>query len=80
MYIARDDMEILETTMDLRQAYYEKFGEDFAMFNYETFPGTEYKRPAAQYKEMLEEALAKDEPTRIKDKLLELHERLGYFD
>lgn len=67
MYVIRKDAEILcsDEVMDMRQAYREKFGEDFIYFNYIDFPGTKTIRPAEQYRETLREALTKDEPTQI---------------
>ena len=68
MYVIRADMKILcsDEVMDMRQKYYEKFGEDFISFNYVDFPGIKGgQRPAEMYREALREALAKEEPTRI---------------
>lgn len=68
MYVIRADAEILcsKEVMGMRGAYYEKYGEDFILFNYVDFPGIKGKqRPAEMYREALIEALKKDKPTRI---------------
>ena len=80
IHVKPEDSEILRGLKPLKEKYYEHFGESFCGFNYETFPGTKDKLPSEQYKEMLEEALLKDEPTRIENKWLKMAERLGYFD
>lgn len=69
MYIIREDMEILHSAevLALDKAYHDKFGEWFEYFNYADFQGVQgiAGSAAQQYKEALEEALKKDEPTRI---------------
>lgn len=79
-YRLPEDSEILRDIRPLLEKYYEKFGENFCMFNYETFHRTKDKTAGEVYKEMLEEALLKDEPTRIEDEQFKMAERLGYFD
>ena len=69
MYVIRADAKILcsDEVMDMRKRYREKFGEPFICFNYADFQGVRGVAGSAaqQYKEALEEALKKDEPTRI---------------
>lgn len=66
MIIARTDLMILrqKEVRELRGAYRKKFHEDFRVFNYGDFRGTDSKPAAAFYVEALREALQKDEPTR----------------
>ena len=69
MYVVREDMLIINTkevSLMLEQ-YEKKFGEQFIMFNYIDFQGVQGVPGSAgqQYKDMLEEALKKDKPTRI---------------
>ena len=65
MYIEAEDMKIIKTTRHLKEAYFEKFGETFAPFNYVDFIGAEGKLPAQVYKEALKAALERDKPTKI---------------
>lgn len=66
MYVIREDMEILcqKEVRKLREAYEEKFGEDFIPFNYRDFHWDGDKPAAAFYVEALREALEKEEPTQ----------------
>ncbi len=65
MYVIKEDAMILHGLDELHKRYEEKFGERFIAFNYADFQ-TIGDKPAGQvYKEALEEALKKDEPTRI---------------
>lgn len=63
--VTEEDMMILKETRALKKAYREKFGEPFAPFNYVDFVEEEGKAPAQVYKEALEAALERDEPTRV---------------
>lgn len=67
MYVIQKDLEILRSdeVQAMEKEYHEKFGEWFAYFNYIDFQRKGDKRAAQVYKEALEEALTKDEPTRI---------------
>ncbi len=69
MYVIREDMLIVNTdeVRHMLEQYAEKFGEDFISFNYADFQGIRGVPGSAgqQYKDALEEALKKDEPTRI---------------
>lgn len=67
MYVIEEDMIILHEIQGILDQYEEKFHERFIAFNYIDFPGIKGgQRPAEVYKEVLLEALTKDEPTRIK--------------
>ena len=67
MYVIWEDMEILHEIQGMLDQYEEKFGERFIAFNYADFQGVRGIAGSAgqQYKQTLEEALKKDEPTRI---------------
>lgn len=67
MYVARADMKILcsDEVMDMRQEYEDRFGEDFIMFNYADFPGSETQLAAEMYRETLRKALADNKPYHI---------------
>lgn len=67
MYVMREDMKILHEIQDMLDQYEERFGERFIAFNYVDFQGIRGVAGSAgkQYKEALEEALRKDEPTRV---------------
>lgn len=69
MYVTREDMRIVNTkeVSQMLEQYAEKFGEDFISFNYADFQGVCGVAGSAgrQYKETLQKALKKDEPTRI---------------
>lgn len=67
VYVIREDMKILHEIQDILDQYEEKFGERFIPFNYADFQGVRGVAGSAaqQYKAVLEEALKKDEPTRI---------------
>lgn len=67
MYVIKDDMKILHEIQGMLGQYEEKFHERFIAFNYADFQGIRgiAGSAAQQYKEALEKALQKDEPTRI---------------
>ncbi len=69
MYVIKADALIVNTkeVMNMMKAYREKFGEPFISFNYADFQGIRGVPGSAgqQYKDALEEALKKDEPTHI---------------
>lgn len=67
VYVIREDMKVLHEIQDMLDQYEGKFGERFIAFNYADFQGIRGVAGSAgqQYKEALEEALKKDEPTRI---------------
>ena len=69
MYVVREDAVIVnsEEVWQMREQYERKFGERYISFNYIDFQGVQGVPGSAgqQYKDMLEEALKKDKPTRI---------------
>ncbi len=67
MYVIKADALIVNTreVRHMMEQYAEKFGEDFISFNYADFQTIGDKPAGLVYKEALEEALKKDEPTRI---------------
>ena len=67
MDVIQEDMKILHALDNLHKQYEEKFGERFIAFNYADFQGVRGVAGSAaqQYKEALEKALKKDNPTRI---------------
>lgn len=68
MYVIPHDMEILCTdeVCALKDRYEEKFGERFLCFNYADFPGSDTQFAAEMYRDALRQAVAKEEPTRIR--------------
>ena len=67
MYVIRADAKILcsDEVRNLMMQYHEKFGERFLPFNYVDFPGDDHHRPAEMYREALQKAVQRDEPTHI---------------
>ena len=67
MYIAPCDMKILcsEEVTSLKKEYRERFGEQFACFNYADFQGTEEKCAAQIYLEILRQAVKSNTPYRM---------------
>lgn len=67
MYVARVDAEILtsDEVFELKQKYYEKFGEFFIHFNYADFPGTDTQHAGEMYREILRKAVQDDKPYHI---------------
>lgn len=67
MYVIPSDAKIIcsDEVRMLEDEYEKKFGEFFLAFNYIDFPGDSDKCAAEMYREALQKAVQRDEPTHI---------------